>query len=311
MNWSRTKLIFLIAFLVLDVFLGYQLYDKRKHADQTLPQTDKTPKQTLQTAGIKWPTSLPQVQSATYITGRAMSFAAQSAPPTKKHGKKKGTGTPVDKGTVQTTIKSGIAQLQAGTSGQNKQQFSLAANGTSILSKLSQPVPYSKPISTNAMAGFLSSYVYNGSDYQYWKPSKTDDSYIFVQTYQGRPVFSKNNSQSGSLKLEASNGKITGYQQWYLVLKPYKNKNDVKQLTTPIEAIYTLFNNNDFPANSTVEKVELSYYNSIENDFGKVKLFVPTWHIVVKMGHGGKVKEFFVNAITSDVQTLKQSHNKG
>lgn len=317
MNWSRTKLIFLIAFLVLDIFLGFQLYDKRKNADRTLPQTDESPKQTLQTAGIKWPANLPQIQVATYITGRAMSFAAKSTPssnPPKKKGKKNGktvTASNQQKSTMQSQLKPEIAQLQTGSNGVT-QQFTLVDQGTSVVSQLSQPVTYPHPVTTHSMANFLTAFVYNGSQYQYWKQNKSDNAYIFVQTYQGRPVFSKNKGQSGALAVQTANGQITGYQQWYLDLKPYKNNKDTQPLSTPIEAIYTLYYDNDFPANSTVEMVELSYYNSIGNDFGKVKLFVPTWHIVVKEPHHKKLKEFFVNAITGDVQTLKQtSQNKG
>lgn len=35
MEWNKTKTIFIIAFLILDIFLGYQFFEKRSSKPNT------------------------------------------------------------------------------------------------------------------------------------------------------------------------------------------------------------------------------------------------------------------------------------
>lgn len=305
MNWSRTKLIFLIAFLALDLFLGFQLYEKRKSADIP-PVGEETPKEQLENSGIEYPQNLPQIDTATYIQGEAMSFVEDTIPPDKKENETKTVANKKPDNKKQLLIPE-VATLQFGQSGKQIQDIHVGFEDTVITSMLREPVKI--PEDEN-FTSFLDTYVYQGSEYQLWKENTTENthSYIFVQTFNGRAVFSKSKSQTGTLRISTVDGKIVKYRQIYLNFKKY-DQDDEKDIVSPLNALISLYQGNYLPFGSTVDEVKPSYYNMIDKDLGIVKIFVPAWHVVVKTDDSGEkqeYKEYFVNAITGVVQTLEK-----
>lgn len=321
MNWSRAKSIFLVTFLVLDLFLGFQLYSKRNSADEiSNQQSQLTPEEMLKDGSIKWPTSLPAIQSAAYIKGTSMSFVqpksskdhTSGTPSSASGGKGQNSNSGKSSGAANQSNKVKLIKkvLSLETDNGKKIQKITPENHTTIRSKLSKPQKVNQD--TPDFSSFLKKYIYKGSDYLLWKKGGDNTPYIFVQAYKGRPVFSKGQTSlsysggdqfpPGTLKVNMANGKITDYVQSYLILSQHKKKKDI---VSPLkDAVYTLYSNDDIPNNSTVDSVNLSYYNLIENDAGnKVRLFVPAWHILVNMKNSGKEKEFFVNAITEGILT--------
>ena len=334
MNWSRAKSIFLITFLILDLFLGYQLYSKRNSADEipsSNQQSQLSAEQQMAKGGIKWPDKLPDIQSAAYIKGTAKNFITESTSTNStgsggsssdSSGNKMNPGSDSSSGSGASNqpkneklIKE-VSSLQK-VNGQKIQDIT-AENHSTIKSELThhQAVNQDSP----DFSSFLKKYVYNGNQYELWKKGGSNTPYVFVQTYQGRSVFSKgqnalsysggDNFPPGTLKVVMANGKITGYVQSYLILKQHKQK---KEIISPLkDAVHTLYTDDDIPNNSTIDSIELSYYNLIENGVGnKVRLFVPTWHILVNMKNKGKDKEFFVNAITEGILTQSKQGQTG
>ncbi|HET7658356.1 MAG TPA: two-component system regulatory protein YycI, partial [Bacillales bacterium] len=201
-----------------------------------------------------------------------------------------------------------------------KVQTIRAKDETTIVSTLVKPVEVNLDTS-EPFKDFLKNDVYKGPEYTIWKQGGENSPYILVQTFNDCPVFSKGQSEAassggqfppGTLKINMKNGKIAGYEQSYLSLSTYQKKKD---LIAPLnKAVFSLYKNDDILNNSTVKLIHLSYYNLIESDsdLGKVRLFVPTWHILVEENKTGKQKEFFVNAITSGILTpIKQEQTGG
>lgn len=350
MNWSQTKSIFLLTFLILDLFLGYQLYSKRENTDQIL-QNQKTPRE--QMADIKLPGNPPATKSAAYIRGTSMSFASKNSANGSGSGNN-GSGTGSSKkgqpananingstgsesgSNSQTGSKSGSGhssdqnkqnQRQLKKSILNKEKYNgqkvqeinvKPDDSTTLISHLTDPLKINTDSKTPDFSVLLQNYVYKGKDYTLWQKGGDNSPYIFVQTFNTRPVFSKGQSTlsfsegnfpPGTLKVYMTDGKVTKYEQSYLSLHTYNQKKDIIAPLT--NAVYNLYINNDIPSGSTVDQVELGYYNSIQSDLGKVRLFVPTWHILVNMKNSGKEKEFFVNAIYGNILTPTKQEQTG
>lgn len=303
MNWSQTKMIFLVAFLILDVYLGYQLYEKRGATNQLPTATSNTPpKKALAKAQIQLPSSLPHETTDTYISGKKMSFVRPGS--SEQSGNGKSGKAHSDKKTSsknKKVLKPEILQLEART----QQDINPENGGKEIYSTFKTPYPIPEQPSTDDVKNFLKKYIYHGMEYRFWKKRSENMgsvTFIFVQTYKGHPVFSKGNSDTGMLQVYASDGKITGYRQSYLKLSPFNKKNK-KNLINPIKAVDILYENDDILKRSTVKEVALSYFNIIANP-EKIRLFGPTWYIVVETGENQDKKEFFVNAIKGQIQTL-------
>ncbi|HET7616276.1 MAG TPA: two-component system regulatory protein YycI, partial [Bacillales bacterium] len=192
--------------------------------------------------------------------------------------------------------------------GHKVQKISPQGDPTLIFPKLLKPYKITKPSSetfASDISTFLTTYVYQGSEYQFWKKNETTGTYIFVQSYAKHPVIANSTFQRGALELFVSSGNITEYKQTYLKITPIHNKSDKEAIISPIKAIYYLFNDNDISVGGTVEEIELSYYNGLESN-RDTKIFAPAWHVKVKEGDGKPAKWYFVNAVNGAIQVPNQ-----
>lgn len=74
MNWSRTKTVFILTFLLLNLYLGWQLYQVNVE-NQLSPITSNTIQETLSQNQIGIATPLPDdMQEAEYIVGQRHTF---------------------------------------------------------------------------------------------------------------------------------------------------------------------------------------------------------------------------------------------
>src|SRR5699024_9607058 len=117
MNWSRTKLIFIVAFLILDLFLAFQLYEKYKNAGkiQSLPSED-TPEERLEASDITLTSELPDIKEDYYNKGNAASYQTENQevlPEVKKKGKN--------------------------AAGEDVQEFTTKESGFTLVSEFQQP----------------------------------------------------------------------------------------------------------------------------------------------------------------------------
>ncbi|TCP23434.1 regulatory protein YycI of two-component signal transduction system YycFG [Scopulibacillus darangshiensis] len=276
MNWSRTKTIFIICFLLLDLFLGNQLYDRHKNSQDF----DVFPQNNVESnlgKNINIDTVLPEAKkNITVIKGQRMSFVND-------------TGELLDS----------LKRLE-GPKGHVIQTIEAFDNGTVIQSTLKKPIPIPKKAANQQAA--LRNYVYKGNEYKYWKTDEKEHTITFVQTFNDSPVFIKERGNSNTLKVFVDNGKITGYRQSYFTFSKAKNALD---LISAEKAINNLWEKNELPVslNPVVKDVELSYLNLIgDATLDKALFFMPSWHVRVKTNEG--MKEFFVNATSGLIQTM-------
>lgn len=73
MDWSKTKTIFIIAFLILDCFLGYQFMEKRNNSQLDVI-LETTIEEQLEANGINYVELPKEITKATYVSGESKKF---------------------------------------------------------------------------------------------------------------------------------------------------------------------------------------------------------------------------------------------
>jgi regulatory protein YycI of two-component signal transduction system YycFG len=245
MDWKRIKTIFILTFLLLDIFLVYQLSNEIKE-NEYKPLVSESDEEILKS--LKYDTKIPKIdEKLTLISAKNISFSKESFTDMK------------DKLTIQETV------------------------GSSIHATLKNPYPITRSSDDieDQLNSFLDEYVFYGYEYSLWDISKDDQTIVFNQYFSERPIFfdySKIDTiPNGILELELNDkDQITGYKQTYLLIS---NQGDAQKIIPAEEALIKLFNYGYVKHDSVVEDIDLGYFSliSIEN----IQVFSPTWHIQI------------------------------
>ncbi len=246
MDWSRAKTIFIIIFLLLNIFLGYQLYQKKDASNISL-RTEATLQDRMSEMNIKIGVEL----NDEYITD---------------------------------TYISGVAERELDTiiaKEKQKQKVKKVVNEVVTVS-LKEPFPLvngQRSIEIQ-VKDFVIQYIVNGAEYRFSHFNEDLKQIYFYQTYEGKKVY---NYESGRFPLVLQlddNMKIVKYEQNYLTLQPIQPHGEKLEVLTSIKAIEKLFNDQLIPPDSRITKVELSYF-SFFKPLGEVQVFAPMWNIGV------------------------------
>lgn len=149
-DWSKTKTVFILAFLTLDLFLGYQLFEKNKSKFEFIAESSV--EQKLKAEDITYVDIPNEEIRESYITGR------------KKH-----------------FTKDDFTKLS------NQNVSFLTEN--QILSILEDPIFMDRENLELNMRAFLSQYVVSGDQYSYWARDDETNRLIFFQTFNGKPIY--------------------------------------------------------------------------------------------------------------------------
>jgi regulatory protein YycI of two-component signal transduction system YycFG len=180
MDWNKTKTIFIFTFLILNIFLGYKLVE-RKNESQLEVITTSTIEDLLAEMEITYP-KLPQIKKTeTHISAIKIPFANDE-----------------------------INELQG-------QQVTIEDDGT-IIAVFDQPTPLMSPLQPeDEVVTFVSENVINGGTYSFWKVNKEGNKIYLFQTFNGKPIYF-NNSAVLIIYLDAEN-QIVGYEQTFLTVQ--------------------------------------------------------------------------------------------
>ncbi|MCU9613459.1 two-component system regulatory protein YycI [Caldibacillus lycopersici] len=177
MDWSRAKTIFIITFLILDIFL----------ITQVVKQKDEN------TFDLMKETSIDEQLKADEIT-----FPELPVDPTKENY-------------VEANIKSfSNKELSSLPS----QEITIS-NETYIQSVLSKPFVLKKDFTVKDVDQFVQTYIYNGNQYAYWNFDVEKQTITYYQTYEDK-TFYQNASGKVVLYLNDKD-EITSYTQTMLV----------------------------------------------------------------------------------------------
>ncbi|WP_181833147.1 two-component system regulatory protein YycI [Bacillus taeanensis] len=228
MDWSRTKTIFILTFLVLNLFLGFQLIEKKNEN-----QFDFIPV-----------SSIEEQLKQSKITYKKLSQAPEKLAPIS--------------GQVQKFDEEKIKQLE----GKNL-NIQLIENQTLLTGSFKEPG--TMPSTEAQLLNFLQTYTFNSTDYIRWTDHhQENESVILTQTYEGRPIFYNLESKRGQIHLfKNDEGELTGYTQSYLNITKQGNEHPILE---PIKALYRLYENNDIVYEDNITRMELGYYSAVEGE---------------------------------------------
>lgn len=265
MDWSRAKSTFIITFLLLNVFLGYQLIEKKEASNISLI-LEATLQERLSEMNITIVADLNEEQqlSGTYISG-SPEIAIDTVIAEKK-------ATQQIKAVIDETL-------------------IIVLNGPYSLDRVDRDFE-------SAAKGFVFENVTFGEEYRFSHYDENLKQIYFYQTYEGKKV---DNYESGHLPLLLQLDQdlnIVHYEQDYLMLQPLHPQRKEQEILTSIKAIEKLFNRQLIPSDSEINKVELSYF-SFFKPHGEVQVFAPMWNISVND------QMYNVNAIDGAIQNIQ------
>lgn len=246
MDWSSAKTIFIITFLLLNVFLGYQLNEKKAASNISL-LAEATLQERLSEMNIIIDVDLNEEKlTASYISGAAdLNIDAN-----------------ISNQKLAQTVKEKIGDVFVVNL---EEPFSLVRSDRSIDSLAKE---------------FVQQHVIHGDEYRFSHIDEDLKEIYFYQTYEGKKV---DNYESGRFPLILQLDdqlQVNQYEQNFLVLQPIHPQGKQQEMLTSIKAIEKLFNGQLIPPDSKINKVELSYF-SFFKPLGEVQVFAPTWNIGV------------------------------
>lgn len=269
MNWSKTKSIFIICFLLLDAFLVFELYARQQNEEvQTISGSDSGIRNNFR---METQVSATPPTNITFLRGTRINFQNQ-------------------KNFIDLVTSSARPALQ---------KIRLDNNGLRLDSTLKKTSIGSALTSADLQKNLLS-LVYQGQNYTYWQTDNKAGTIDFVQLYDGRPVFISRMSSNPMLQFLIKDGNVVSYQQSYFRFRQVNHA----EIISSERAVTNLAENTSVMEfnRPTVKLVELVYVNLVGNAGQEPLIFMPAWHIVVRVNH--HTEDYFVNAMSGNIQQL-------
>ncbi|MBJ7895270.1 two-component system regulatory protein YycI [Bacillus atrophaeus] len=274
MEWNKTKSIFIIAFLVLDIFLGYQFFEKRSSSEYDVIKNSSV-QTDMNEDHITYGTLSDNAKEGSRITANQKSFTKEEIESLK--GQKPKMDMPSDKHKV-----------------------------TKLKMEFTSPIALSKDSVEDDAKALVSSEIQDGEEYKLWKVDKDKKQVIFFQTYQGKYIYQENGDASemiGQVILHLNDkNEVVSYEQ--STLDTFKEIQK-ESLISELDAVESLYYQNLLKAHSTVKTVKFGYI--AQYPLTSTQVLAPVWRITVEYektvdGTKKKVQEnFTVNAMDSRV----------
>ncbi|WP_158638635.1 two-component system regulatory protein YycI [Metabacillus litoralis] len=261
MEWNKTKTIFILAFLILDIFLAIEFYKLQYKTDYEIMK-EATIEEKLAVENITYKKKLPEVEGKSfYITAKSKEFTLEELPKN------------------QTLVLS-----------------SSSNSFRSINMEFDNPLPIPETNLENRINQILKDHILYGDKYQYWYTDGVSENIICIQRYGGRNIFQSKDDHIGMVIFQVEKNQIVGYEQ--SLLEDIKEVEEKESAVPALKAIEALYNKNFLTANSEVKNIQYGYYTHIP--LTNQQILAPTWHIIVETDTK-ETKDFYVNALEGDV----------
>lgn len=257
MQWSQIKTLFILCFLLLNVYLLVQYVDKQKQADLgLLERADSTIEEKFEQENIKF-NKLPNLSERdteeTFIAVKQKKF----------------TDSEMKK----------IDDLD--------NQLAVLINKTFIISEMNKSIQVPSNASGDEITSLVKRITTQSNEYKYWDWNKERNVLIFFQEKNGRTVYY---NQSGLLLVFLNNNNEVDYYT-QTMLGDEEPRTEKKKIIKPIKVLDTLYKSSDLNSGEEVIDTVLGYHTRVPLANG-VQVFVPTWKVNVN-----NERDYFVNAI--------------
>ncbi|MBM7840956.1 regulatory protein YycI of two-component signal transduction system YycFG [Alkalihalobacillus xiaoxiensis] len=223
MNWSRTKSIFIVTFLMLNVFLGWQFVDKIREGQLQSIEQAQGIMERLEVNNITLP---DQEVNTTGARGVVL------------------------EGGLSLFTEEELEVLP-------NQEFEISPSGTTIQSVFDEPINVDEALeeaNDQSFAMFLSQNVLNGQDYVFLE---REDNYLYFNQVYEQIETSVNEQEPLIIQLNDED-EIIGYQQRHFAYEPNPEEREIVSYMTAVEV---LLDNHYISTNNDVINIEFGYYS--------------------------------------------------
>jgi regulatory protein YycI of two-component signal transduction system YycFG len=269
MKWGQIKTLFILCFLLLDIYLLNLVIQKQRNEDLTVLDSgqgvEAAIEENLEGGNIILPEDLSEnLPDEGFVRIRQKSFKDSE-----------------------------IKQIEA-----LENQEVNVVNNTFILSLIDKKIVVPENAKDETIAELVSTHVYLGDEYQFEYWDKSNNILVFFQIKNNRPVYYNLNGMI-FIYLNDNNEAIAYTQS---VLGEPEVESEKKSLLKPLSAVNKLYENNLIISGDKVTEVEMGLYTQLPLDSGQ-QLLAPTWKITVNDS-----RDRFVNAIEQIVVPVDQNY---
>lgn len=241
MQWNQIKSLFILCFLVLNIYLVYLVLDKQNEADIGVIERDN-PKieEQLESEDITYK-DLPTIEDEeSFLSVEQKKFDSKN--------------------------KKSLESM-------SNQETSII-DDTMILSKFKKPIKIPDKPSADTLDHLVTTDMLYADEYNYWGWNEEYNVLMFFQEKDDRPIYF-NRSGLIIVFLNDDNEAIAYTQT---MLGEAEEEEEKKSLIQPIKAIETLYLENQLNSGEEVTDMKMGYHTRVPLSDG-VQVFVPTWKV--------------------------------
>lgn len=242
MQWGQIKLILIISFLILDVYLLVQFLDKKEQADYGVIEEQQSTFEELLTAESITIPELKTDDSSTYLSVQHQ------------------------------LLEESDLQLKKDQLAQKP----LLVNDYLLLSTIDIPAKIEINQSDEYYEELKEQLFFKPDAYSYWGWNENVNVLIYFQEKADRSIYY---NQNGIVIVYLNDdNEITHYTQTILGQEEFVQESN--ELIKPLEAIETLYRANLLQSGDDVNRVNLGFYTRVPYE-ADVQVFAPTWKVTI------------------------------
>ncbi|SEN43348.1 Two-component signal transduction system YycFG, regulatory protein YycI [Mesobacillus persicus] len=224
MDWSRIKTIFIISFLLLDIYLVFQFMNTRSEANYEVIE-EASIEEKLKNDDIKYNNEASQqLEKERYISVKPKVFT------------------------------------QADLSANQALKISNNIDGTTIIGQLEEPIKIGAEFNPDELILAVKGIVQSGEKYRFWKKDDLEGTITFYQLYEGKMLY---NNLNGKLTFYLNDkNEVVSYEQTYS--EEIEKLSNEQEILTKLGAIETLYKKGLLKPKSEITKVELGYSTLVQ-----------------------------------------------
>ncbi|MYL34460.1 transcriptional regulator [Pontibacillus yanchengensis] len=242
MQWGQIKTLFIICFLILDIFLAQQFMQKQKQSEYGLLD-DSTIEEQLEAEDITLGDLPKENVKQAYISAKRHTFSLQEQEEQKE-------------------------KLE-------NQEYEVF-NGDILISTFKEPIPIDLEAPEQDLASKVKNQVLYGDRYTFWSWNEKSRTLLFFQNYKEKPIYFNENAIIIAFLNE--DNELISYAQ--TMLDNIHSTGEAQELIKPIHAVETLYTQNQLYSGDRVNAMNLGYHTLVPLANG-VQVFSPTWKINV------------------------------
>ena len=243
MDWSKIKNIFIISFLILDLYLIYELVQViDSNQVDVKAEIESSIETKLKAEGIEYGPLPESIVEDFTLKAKPKIFTRED------------------------TQKSELSN----------QIFKININ-TELVSFLKEPLPITENFGPTELNKFIKENILYGDQYRFWKKSSDGLSIVYTQQYKDKPLF-ENDKARLVFHVNGEN-EIYSYTQTYL--EDIQELSNLEKIIQPIKAIEVLYDKKELPSNSKITDPEIGYYTFTDLS-DSTQVLYPAWSFTVE-----------------------------